>query len=286
MVNGGFDIIRSIAEFNFDTTNLGRVEIVKDDILRLFNGEFEGYQRCDTSYHDFKHTLRVLVPYAQIIDGWNRSGQRPLITYRFFELGLIAALLHDTGFIKKTGDDEGTGAKYTFVHIARSIAFANEYLPALGFTQDEINMICSMILCTGVIDRINKVIAPCDEAILCGYALGTADLLGQMAAQDYPEKLPSLYSEFKEGYDYSGIEHLRKRGVIVFESEEALITNTPLFYNTEVQNRFKKMGSLDAYVKYHWPDRNDYYKVAIEKNISRVESPEFLKNIRLLSSYL
>ena len=33
---------------------------------------------------------------------------------------------------------------------------------------------------------------------IVGFALGTADLLGQMAAPDYVDKLPVLYDEFVE----------------------------------------------------------------------------------------
>ena len=33
---------------------------------------------------------------------------------------------------------------------------------------------------------------------IVGYSLGTADLLRQMAASDYVEKLPILYQEFAE----------------------------------------------------------------------------------------
>ena len=45
-----------------------------------------------------------------------------------FEFGMLAILMHDTGYLKKRGDNEGTGAKYTLTHVDRSIQFAGELM--------------------------------------------------------------------------------------------------------------------------------------------------------------
>ena len=66
---------------------------------------------------------------ARMLRGRHLANTHPQITQRLFQLGVIAILMHDTGYLKKRGDTEGTGAKYTFVHVIRSCAFAASYLP-------------------------------------------------------------------------------------------------------------------------------------------------------------
>jgi hypothetical protein len=264
------EAVRLTAERHFDTDGLGRIVEVRDNVIKLYNGRFEGYQRCDTHYHNLKHIFDVVCPYVHIVDGWNNAKQKPLISFHFFELGTIAALLHDTGYIKEAGDDEGTGGKYTFKHIGRSVIFAEHFLSSMNFKSQEINSICNMILCTGVVDK--KIIFSCDEERICGYALGTADLIGQLSDDNYPERIPVLYDEFREGYNYEGVERLKTKGTIIYGSAGDLLKSTPSFYDNIVKKRFKILGSLDRFIKYHWPDMNDYYKKAIEKNISRIKA--------------
>jgi hypothetical protein len=48
-----------------------------------------------------------------LLEGYYRARTQPPLTARMFELGVIAILLHDTGYLKKQDDYEGTGAKYT-----------------------------------------------------------------------------------------------------------------------------------------------------------------------------
>ena len=196
--------VRAIIKSNYETNDSGRIEKVKNDILDLFGGNLKGYQECDTHYHNLEHTIQVINPFAQIIDGCNKSGQKSWISFKYFELGLIAVFLHDAGYIKYAGDTEGTGGKYTFIHIERSIAFANKYLLKNRFKSDEVTSICKMILCTGVVDRINQITFLSDEERICAYALSTADYIGQMSAENYPEKLYALYDELREAYDYEG----------------------------------------------------------------------------------
>jgi len=65
---------------------------------------------------------------AQITAGWNiYKGHTPL-PREIFICGLIAALFHDSGYIKERGDISGRGGKYTFRHEERSINNARVYL--------------------------------------------------------------------------------------------------------------------------------------------------------------
>jgi len=43
------------------------------DLTRLYRGEFPGYRRCDTAYHDVQHVLDVTLAMARLIDGYERT---------------------------------------------------------------------------------------------------------------------------------------------------------------------------------------------------------------------
>src|SRR5450631_4297051 len=147
-----------------------------------FTGRYADYQAVDTDYHDFEHTLQGALCMVRILHGRHMAATQPALPRQIFELGLLAILLHDTGYLKKRGDIDGTGAKYTATHVNRSTEFAARFLSEKGYGLNDIHAVQNMIRCTGV-DATLTVI-PFQEELekIVGYALGTADLLGQMAA--------------------------------------------------------------------------------------------------------
>jgi hypothetical protein len=263
--------IRKIYKEHYQNDDIDTIKAVLDDLMDLFSGNMKGYLKCDTGYHDIKHTLQVVPPFIGILDGWNKSKKRSKIPKDLFDRGIIAVLLHDTGYIKSDNDIEGTGAKYTFVHTQRSADFAISYLSKKGFDKDTINSIKNIIMYTGVVVDYNKLPFTSEEEKIVGYALGTSDLLGQMSADDYPEKLPTLYREFEESYHFEGKDKLRKQGMTIFDSADDMIKNTPSFYESAVKERFKNMGSLYTYLTYHFDDERNHYIEAIEENIKKIK---------------
>jgi hypothetical protein len=263
--------IRKIYKEHFQNDDIKSIKGVFDDLIALFSGNMKGYLKCDTGYHDIKHTLQVIPPFIGILDGWNKSKKLPKITKEFFDRGIIAVLLHDTGYIKTDTDTEGTGGKYTFVHIQRSTDFATDYLSKKRFDKNTINSIKNIIMYTGVTVDFDMLPSNSGEEKIVGYALGTADLLAQMSAADYPEKLPTLYREFEESYHFEGIDELRKKGMTVYESLDDLIKQTPSFYENTVKERFKNMGSLYTYLTYHFDDERNHFIEAIEENIKKIK---------------
>lgn len=269
--------IKTIYKENYQDDSVEILEKIFLDISNLYNGKRKGFLKCDTKYHDFSHTLHVIPPFIGIIDGWNKSGNRPRISKKFFDLGIIAVLLHDTGYIKSEGDVEGTGAKYTFVHIYRSTVFAEYFLSLSGFSKKDITSVQNIIMCSGVSLDFKKIHFSSEEECLTGYALGTADLLGQLSASDYPEKLPELYKEFEEAYNYEGFEKLRKQGVMIYSSAEDLIRKTPYFYEVIVLERLKTFGSMHQYLTYHFKDSRNYFIEAIENNINKIKQATYFQ---------
>src|SRR5437773_1270041 len=65
-----------------------------------FTGKFDGYQAIDARYHDLEHTLQGTLCMARLLRGRHLVNEQPLLTQRMFQLGLLAMLLHDTGYLK------------------------------------------------------------------------------------------------------------------------------------------------------------------------------------------
>ncbi|HOE17316.1 MAG TPA: hypothetical protein PLX02_06475 [Syntrophorhabdaceae bacterium] len=263
--------IKTICNANYNDDDVGVVERVFRDSINLFEGRTEGFLRCDMKYHNISHTLQTIPPFIEIIDGWNRSKSDPFISKKYYVLGIIAVILHDTGYLKCNDDREGTGAKYTFTHVQRSIDFADAYLHGIGLDDDSIVSVQNAIRCTGVFFD-NKVHFHSGEERVIGYALGTADLLGQMAAPDYVDKLPALYLEFEEAYNFEGLENLQGKGSTLFSDSVHLIANTPFFFEKIVMERFKMMGPVYTYLTYHYDSGENPYIKEIEKNLGKIKS--------------
>lgn len=234
-----------------------------------FKGRLTGYQAIDAGYHDFEHTLQGALCLVCIWDGRVAAGARPVLTRRMFELSLLAILFHDTGYLKERGDQDGTGAKYTATHVERGMAFASEFLAAKGLDAPEITAVQNMIHCTDVTVALARVPFQSDLERIAGAALATADLLGQMAADDYVQKLPALYEEFAEASAFSGPEKAGELGR--FQNAQALRDDTPDFWNRFVLPRLNgELGGLYRFLNDPWPKGPNPYLECIQRNLDRI----------------
>ena len=236
--------------------------------IECFTGNYGDYQAVDARYHDFEHTLQGTLCMTRLLLGRHRAGARPPLTERAFQLGLLAILLHDTGYLKKHNDTEGTGAKYTITHVTRSAEFAAQLLREKGFGPSDIKAVQHMICCTGVNARLEEVPFQSDIERTVGFALATADLLGQLAAADYVEKLPVLYSEFAEAASFSkDPTHF----VASFTSADDMMRRTPEFWNGYVRKRLdREFCGLHRFLNDPYPSGPNYYFERVEANIERV----------------
>lgn len=234
-----------------------------------FAGRHPGYRAIDTHYHDLEHSLQGTLCLMRLLAARHRTGSPPVLTVRLFELSLLAILLHDTGYLKTAEDKDGTGAKYTVIHVARSAEFAAGLLGQKGYKPDEIRAVQHMIRCTGVNADLGAIPFANDAERLCGCALATADLLGQMAADDYVEKLPDLYLEFAEA---AGFHHGQPVPAILFHSPEELMRNTPWFWEHYVLPKIKEdFLGLYRFLNDPYPDGANPYVQQVEANIARLK---------------
>jgi len=227
------------------------------DVVNLFHGQYPGYRKCNTEYHDLKHTTDALLAMTRLIHGAMVNEQ--VFSQKDIELGLISALLHDTGYIQTIDEDVGTGAKFTLTHIGRSILFMEKYLSENGYSREDIECCRATLECTGLSVKISEINFGSSEIEMLGKMLGTADLLGQIADRTYLEKLPFLYHEFKEG------------DVPDFESELDMLKKTPEFYDRTIERFERELGGVNRYMRDHfrvrWGIDKDLYMTSMENKM-------------------
>jgi hypothetical protein len=241
-------------------------------VIEAFTGNYRDYQAVDAHYHDFEHTLQGTLCFVRLLRGRHLAGAQPSLTPRMFQLGLAAILLHDTGYLKKRDDTTGTGAKYTVTHVERSAEFARQLLAEKGFDAAEIKSVQNMIRCTGVDAKLNAIPFQSEIERLTGFALATADLLGQMAAEDYVDKLPVLYAEFVEAVKYS---KSKDHFIASFTSGSDLMRRTPSFWQERVRAKLEKdYQGLFRYLNSPYPDGPNDYLARIEANMERLKQRE------------
>lgn len=233
-----------------------------------FSGTHPDLLPIDVEYHDFEHTLQGTLCLARMLQGRHRARAEPRLTVKAFELGVLAILFHDTGYLKRRNDREGTGAKYTAVHVSRSAQFAQEFLARRGYGDTDILAVQNMINCTGINTDLGAIRFQSELERTVGYVLGTADLLGQMAAPDYVEKLPVLFAEFREAARYATGSAAH---AFAFDSAEALMRNTPTFWDKYVRPKIDRdFRRLYTFLNEPYPDGPNPYTRQIEEHMVRL----------------
>ena len=228
---------------------------VFDVVQRLYGGNFPGYRACNTGYHDLRHAIEAFLAMSRIIHGAlldNESfSERQIIT------ALVAAILHDIGYIQEESDSRGTGAKHKADHEQRSMDFLSRHGSRFGLSAEEIAAGRAIILCTDMDTDITTIAFPSAQVELLGKLLGTADLMAQLAEQTYLEKLLYLYYECKEA------------GVGDYESEVDILRKAVNFYDVFEARLNTTLGGVDRFMQLHfasrWGINQNLYHEAIYK---------------------
>jgi len=230
--------ILSLISSHFNTEP---VRNVFDAVERLYKGDFPGYSACNTGYHDFQHAIDTFLAMARLIHGavlGNESfSERQIIT------ALTAAILHDAGYIQEQSDTRGTGAKYKANHEQRSMDFLSRHGFELGLCGEEIAAGRSIILCTDMDTDIALISFPSARIELLGKMLGTADLMAQLAARLYLEKLLFLYHECEEA------------GIGDYENEVDMLYKAVDFYDFFYERLRTSLDGADGFMRLHFASR-------------------------------
>ena len=244
------------------------------DIGRVYSGEHPGYQPCDTEYHDIQHVLDVTLAMARLMDGYERSrkvtrsrvGDSPALPAACFALGVVTALFHDFGYLRKRGDRRHRyGAEYTMTHVTRGSMHLHDYLPRIGLKRYA-RTGAMLVHYTGY-ERPAETIALNDTLLRrVGHMLGTADIIAQMADRCYLEKCRDrLYPEFVlGGLAQKTLSGGRKQ--VIFSSGDDLVRKTPGFYMNAAKRLDLQLARAYEYAERHFKGQNLYLE-EMQKNV-------------------
>lgn len=237
------------------------------DLARAYRGDDPRYHPCDTEYHDIQHVLDVTLAMARLMDGYERGRNgAPALTPGHFALGVITALYHDFGYLRRRGDRRHRyGAEYTLVHVSRGSRHLRRYLPRLGLGRFA-QAAATLVHYTGY-ERPAETI-PLNDRLLrrIGHMLGTADIIAQMSDRCYLEKCRDrLYPEFVLG----GLARRRLpdgRVHVVFSSGDDLVRKTPGFYRNAAKRLDFQLARAYEYAERHFAGQNLYLE-EMHKNV-------------------
>ncbi|MCP4023938.1 MAG: hypothetical protein GY729_19000 [Desulfobacteraceae bacterium] len=282
-------IIKSISP-DFDFTVLDQMYL---DIVALFEGRFQGYQKCNTLYHNLQHTTDCFIAQTRLLHGAVLNGHS--FNDEEILLVLCSAFMHDTGYIQTTEDKSGTGAKYTNTHIQRSIDFMKGYCKKRKVLLNHVQDMADILNCTGINLKLKTIQFSSPKIEFIGKMLGSADLVGQMADRTYLEKLVFLFYEFVEA------------NIQEYKSEYDFLYQTSDFYRSTEDRLVNELDDIWQYMKDHFKAYydidQDLYKAAIKGNLMHLENtlhfhkqnfkirlrraglPEYVKNDLIKSSF-
>ena len=239
------------------------------DIARLYHGENPGYAACDTGYHDLQHIMDVTLASARLMDGYERSQREKngeLLGEELFLFGILLALFHDSGYLRKRGsEDNRRGAEFTLIHVARSAEVLRNYMQGIGMGSLA-DAAAQVVHYTGYEIPIERIIVPSSALRTVGSLVASADIMAQMADRCYLEKCHDrLYAEFVLG----GIARKRDedgKEQVVFASPRDLVIKTPGFYRSAKKRMEETLKGAYQYAEKHFGGQNLYLE-AIERNI-------------------
>ncbi len=233
----------------------------------LFAGRQPGFQAIDTGYHNISHTLQATLCLVELLHNRHFADAIPKIRSEDFKRALVAVLFHDIGYLKRTDDTEGSGAKYTHLHEQRSCSFAREHLLKRGWSSDDIQFVENLISATGPSADLAQIPFRSEIERMLGQAVCTADYVGQMSDPQYPDKLHILFNEFRESYQYQQI----PEDEWPFTSYEVMLKGTPGFWGTFVKHKLEdECAGISAYLEHPVSGENPYQE-SIVRNMSTIE---------------
>jgi hypothetical protein len=263
----GVEVIR-LYKGLYDNAAAPELERAFGDAGALYAGQHPEYYPCDTEYHDIQHVMDVTLAMARLMDGYqhSRRSHEVAISKEIFIVGVLAALFHDFGYLRRRTDRRHRyGAEYTLTHVSRGSNFLRHYLRELGLPHLA-NIAATLIHYTGY-ERPAETIRIADVLLRrIGQMLGTADIIAQMSDRCYLEKCRSrLYPEFVLG-GLAGRRLVGQRSLPLFSSGDELVQKTPAFYQSATKRLDMQLARAYEYASCHFGGRNLYLE-EMQKNV-------------------
>jgi hypothetical protein len=238
------------------------------DFERLFGGQNPEYHAVDTSYHDIQHTLDMTLALSRLIAGYEQSVEASdRLGPDRAELAIVSALFHDAGYLRHKVRDDGVvnGAVFTRVHVTRSGAYLEDYLPRIGLERFA-PVVSRIVHFTGYELNLDQIELDDPKDSIVGHLLGTADLVAQLADRCYLEKCRDrLYPEFVLG----GVAiDERSAGGVIYGSAQDLLAKTLSFYQSSARYRLEhNFNRVYRYMEAFFERGQSPYVQFIRKNL-------------------
>jgi hypothetical protein len=234
-------------------------------LVLAYRGRYPGFLRCDTLYHDLRHALETGLTMARLVDAHAKSlpaGSADNIDGRHALLGVLLALFHDVGLLRRDTEAQSWGAVFTPIHEERGVEFMRRHLE--GTSLASLSGKAELIMPTKLSFKIPDTWSAQDR-MLAGM-VASADLLSQMADCCYLEKCwHFLFLEFT-AFGRAGTPDS------AYPDRETLMIKTYEFYSELVLPRLERefcgiYRLMDAYYS-----GSDPYQKSIQRNLGYLEA--------------
>lgn len=238
------------------------------DLEDAFWGRRSGYLPCDTPYHDLRHSMSTALAMARLVDGYElaHGGDGAALGGDLATLGVLLALFHDVGFLRKLAEAGVKGATLIQQHEQRSVDFMRDYLaasPLLRYAE-----LAELIHATNFGRRTGETFGGLSPRLVdLGKMLGTSDLISQISGRYYLERC--RYFLFQEFVDAGADRMVKPDGetVILYATPEDLLRKTPGFYEHLVKPRLENdFDHAYRYIGAHFGG-TDPYAEAMQRNL-------------------
>lgn len=248
-------IVRDISPHH----DMGRINRLFRLVATAYDGGLPGYQKLQTLYHNHHHTLEVVLCTARLLHGLHLSGKT--LGPDGIDMAVMGALLHDVGYLKRAGEEDGSGAQFTADHVPRGAQFARAHLA--GEPAAFLDGLTKVILITDHRQPVERLVFTSAEGQLAALATGTADLVSQMANREYLERLLLLYFEFREA------------GLGNYDDFDDLLDKTYSFYHLTQERLDGPLQGLAPYLARHFEKTEgmlcNRYQESIDKNLAYLD---------------
>ena len=145
--------------------------------------------------------MQATLCWTRLVANLHLAKGEPVTSERNFENGLHALLLHDISYLKEKGDNQGSGARFTFMHVQRNCALADLYLIKKDWSRFEIYVIQHIISCTDPHSIIDPESFNNDGKRISDKAVCTADFMYHFTGFDLLEYCGDLFCYLSFSFD-------------------------------------------------------------------------------------
>jgi hypothetical protein len=245
------------------------------DLARAFRGDYPGLLRCDTHYHDLRHAFDSGLVMARLIRGQAIATPHDTLEHIDGEhalLGVLLALYHDIGLLRRTGEERLQGAELTPIHEARGVEFMRDYLSRTPLAH--LAGKAELIMVTRLAWHMPPDMPPLERAIAS--LIGSADIMSQLADRAYLEKCRDfLFAEFST----FGLAGAAGRP---YPDPKTLLEKTPGFYTDLLRRRMEiEYKGADRFTKIHFGGVCPY-EASIKRNLGYLSAALAANDLSML----